>query len=613
MSVRTDRPKTGAAKAQVLRSIQSGASVKTAIANVGRSEKTYYAWLDNDPDFREQVRVIRAVRAGRGDKVRGRTDLSFAEFAEKYLGITVFPHQQQWIDAIEGRTPKFIHEAIRYEPGDPNYVLINTAPEHSKTMILSISYPVYLLCMDPTVRIVLVSKTQDRAKEYLYAIKQRLTHPRYQKLQIDYAPPDGFKGDSSIWQSQMVYLGETLRDSGEKDPTINAIGLGNQIYGSRATHIICDDTVTLSNASQFESQLRFIQQEAVTRLGPNGKLVIAGTRVDSVDLYSVLREGERYPDGKSPWTYLSQPAVLEFADDPADWVTLWPKSNIPWPGSTDDPDEDGLYPRWDGTRLFKRRRVLDPKTWAMVYQQQAVSSDAIFNPKAVAACQNGNRTVGPLSGNNKHHRRPEGMEGLYVVCSMDPAMAGDTASIAYAVCPKTYKRWVLEAHRMTAPTPQAIRDLIRHWTEKYQPQTWIVEKNAFQLFLTRDEQIRTYLASRGVAMVEHYTGRNKTDPDFGVASLAPLFDEQMIELPSSHNCEGIKALIEQLVTWRPGIKGSELKQDLPLALWFAEIKAREVVDQHTMRAQMHQQSRYVPRYRRGLQKVIHLDEYMRAA
>src|SRR5690606_41437343 len=68
----------------------------------------------------------------------------------------------------------------------------------------------------------------------------------------------------------------------------------------------------------------------------------------------------------------------------------------------------------------------------------------------------------------------------------------------------------------------------------------------FQLFLTRDEQIRQFLANRGVSLVEHYSSNNKLDPDFGVASLAPLFSERMIELPSSHNCEGVKALVEQL-------------------------------------------------------------------
>jgi hypothetical protein len=221
----------------------------------------------------------------------------------------------------------------------------------------------------------------------------------------------------------------------------------------------------------------------------------------------------------------------------------------------------------------------------------------------VRSCVNGARTIGPIQADNKFHHRPEGMAGLYVLCSMDPAMAGETATIAYAVDIKTGDRFVLEAHRMRAPTPEQIKDLIFEWTAKYSPQSWVVEKNAFQLFLTRDQAIRDFLANRGCSMVEHYTGNNKIDPDFGVASLAPLFTEKRISLPSTHNSEGMKALVEQLVTWRPGVKGSKLVQDLPMALWFAELKVREVMDTHLGRSSSHSSSRFLPRYRQRQQAM----------
>lgn len=531
----------------------------------------------------------------------------FAAFRKKYLGMETFAHQHQWIDLIEGREPRDLHPAITYEPGSPQHIMINCPPEHSKTITLSIDYVTYRICKDPNVRVLLVSKTQEMAKQFLYAIKQRLTHPRYSELQADFGPADGFKGQSSVWQSAQVYLGTESRDSTEKDPTLAALGIGGQIYGARADLIILDDCIILSNANQFESQIRWVQQEVLTRLGPAGRLVVAGTRVDSVDFYRELRNPERYPDGKSPWTYLAQPAVLQYADKAQDWVTLWPRSNVPWIGSEDSPDAEGFYPRWDGPRLYKRRGILDPKTWSMVYQQQDVSEASIFNAKDIRACVNGNRTVGVMREDNQYHRK-QGMQGLYVIASMDPAMAGETATLIYAVDLQSQKRYILDANRMPNPTPQQIKNLIRAWTEKYQPNCWVIEKNAFQLYLTRDEEIRSYLANKGIAMLEHYTSNNKLDPDFGVASLAPLFTEQMIELPSTHNSEGMKALVEQLITWQPGIKGKDLKQDLPMAMWFAELKARTMVEQHTMRAAQHHRSRYTPRYRLKRQATLYLDE-----
>jgi hypothetical protein len=497
---------------------------------------------------------------------------------------------------------------MTYEEGDPQYLLVNSPPEHAKSMTLTIDYATYRICKDPNIKILIVSMNQQLAASMMYAIKQRLTHPRYTKLQVNFAPAEGFSGGGAVWQANMVYLGNALRDSTEKDPTLQALGVKGRIYGNRADLILIDDSVVLTNANEYESQIRWLQQEVITRIGPGGRIVISGTRVDPVDLYKEIRDPTRYPDGVSPWTYLAQPAVLEFADDPKDWKTLWPRSDRPWTGTMDEADSDGLYPRWDGPHLAHRRKMLDAKTWSMVYQQMDVSEDAIFPVGDVKACVNGRRNHGLIVGENEYHNRPQGMADLYVICSMDPAMAGETASIAYAVDIKTGKRYVLDAHRMAAPRPSEIKNLIMAWTEKFKPQCWVIEKNAFQLYLTRDEEIRTFLANRGCSMLEHYTGNNKVDPDFGVASIAPLFTERVISLPSSHNAEGVKALVEQLVTWRPGVKGSKLVQDLPMALWFAELRARVVLDQALGRSWSHMDSKYVPRYRTAKQMTVRVGE-----
>jgi len=147
---------------------------------------------------------------------------------------------------------------------------------------------------------------------------------------------------------------------------------------------------------------------------------------------------------------------------------------------------------------------------------------------------------------------------------------------------------------MPSPTPAAIRELIYTWADAYKPHTVIVESNAFQLFLTQDEEIRSFLASRGIAYRPHHTSNNKTDPEFGVASLAPLFGtkvrregqeatkhagDNLIELPDASRSEHVKKLIEQLVTWQPGVRGKNLKMDTVMALWFCEIVAREVLTQ----------------------------------
>ncbi len=62
----------------------------------------------------------------------------------------------------------------------------------------------------------------------------------------------GFKSKTASWQQTRVTFGDELRESSEKDPNIEAVGIGGQIYGKRADMILIDDAVTLSNANDFE-------------------------------------------------------------------------------------------------------------------------------------------------------------------------------------------------------------------------------------------------------------------------------------------------------------------------------------------------------------------------
>ncbi|MGY0232762.1 hypothetical protein PT931_13500 [Longispora urticae] len=560
------RTPVGDLKKAVLMYIAKGESVSAAVQRVGRTMQAYALWRGNDPEFAARVD---ALRKGVKKEVP-----DFPEFCEKYLGQKLWWHQLQWFDMLEGRPPRDLHPAQTYEEGEPNYLLINTPPEHAKSTSITVNYVTWRIAKDPNIRVVVVSKSADMAKQFLYSIKTRLDHPKYNRLAQDIGPVGGWKENAAIWSSDQIYLGGDERDSGEKDPTVQALGIGGHLYGARSDLIILDDCVVLSNAAEYEKQLRWVQQEVMTRLGPSQKLLVVGTRVDSIDLYRELLDGERYPLGVSPWTYMKSPAVLEFADDPADWVTLWPKNSVPWLGSKDVPGEDGLYPRWDGKYLAKRRNALDAKTWSMCYQQMAVSEDAIFSPEHVRAAVNGMRFCGKMSPDTGVPGiRERGMEGLYVIGGLDPAMTGDTAMVVLAIDRQTSQRWVLDVQIRTAPTPTWIRETVKTLSDSYGIHEWRVEKNAFQIFLTQDPELNKWLGSRGIILAEHFTGRNKMDVEWGVASMAPLFSQKLINLPSTR-AEPVRMLVDQLITWQPQTKG---KTDAVMALWFAEIRARELV------------------------------------
>jgi len=580
------------ARKELIDLVRQGRTIADALKVIGRSRSWYDTQRREAQGFAAFIDNARFRTADLAEDAR--TNLSdFAEFSEKYLGAKVWDHMLNVVDMLEGREPRWIDPAMTYEKGSGGLsrLLVNVPPNHAKTMTITINYVTYRIVKNPNISVIVISKTQEQAKKFLYAIKQRLTHPRYADLQAAFGPADGYKATADQWSANKIYLGGDIRDNDAKDPTVEAIGMGGQVYGARADLIVLDDVVTLSNANEWAKQQEWIRQEVASRLPPGGgQLLVVGTRVSAVDLYKELRNPQHYTDGILPWSYLSMPAVLEYADNPKDWKTLWAKSEQPLT-DTDVPDENGYFDRWTGERLTAVRNEAGPSKWSLVYQNLDIAENAIFDPICVRGAINGMRKSGALIAGAAGH--PDNAQNFYRIIGIDPAMSGDTAAVAYAVDRRTHKRYVMDVHVMSSPTPAAIRSLIKEWTDAYKPHTVIVESNAFQLFLTQDEEIRNFLATRGINYRPHYTGNNKQDPEFGVASLAPLFGtvvkrdgnnnnlkhagDNIIELPDSSRNEHIKKLVEQLVTWQPGVQGKRLKMDAVMALWFCEIVARDVL------------------------------------
>ena len=591
-----------------------GYSVQRAMDAVGRSVKTYEYYRKTDQEFSTQVDKVRSMTA-RGEINGARGEVPpFPEFSEKFLGTKVFKHQEHWIDLLEGREPSDVHPAITHEPGSPDLIIINTPPEHAKSTTITVNYAVYRICQNPNIRIMVVSKTQAMAQKFLLSIKNRLTHPKYQDLQLTFGPPGGFQKGSDSWKQDLIYLSSESRDSGEKDPTVQAIGIRGHIYGARADLIIMDDCVDHTNAHEYERQIDWIQSEVMSRIdNDGGRLLVIGTRLRPKDLYSELRDEARYPDETSPWTYFAQPAVLEFDEDPEKWVTLWAKTNIPPVSGNGEPDENGLYDKWTGPALNKKRSRISPNLWAMVYQQQQVHEDAAFPTAAVKGVINGARNFGIIP-RGKNGVRYNGMDGLIVVAGLDPAGSGYTAAVCLAIDVSTQKRYLLDVSNKAAMKPDEIRELIKGWTDKYKISEWRVEKNAFQTMLTQDREVREYLSSRGAILREHHTGQNKWDTNFGVASLTTLFygwedGKALIEFPSTHASEGLKTLIEQLVTWYPDAPKSQ-KTDTVMAFWFAELGVRDRLASATNFFKSHNRmNMFHTKYDESRQITVNLNDY----
>jgi hypothetical protein len=100
----------------------------------------------------------------------------------------------------------------------------------------------------------------------------------------------------------------------------------------------------------------------------------------------------------------------------------------------------------------------------------------------------------------------------------------------------------------------------------------------FQRGLARDDRLLALKDRYGFRMREHLTNINKYDENIGIASMAgdweagkiilPYFDERRTRLPIDELCRQLKA-------WRPLARGSRLRQDRVMTMWFAWIVWQE--------------------------------------
>jgi len=250
----------------------------------------------------------------------------------------------------------------------------------------------------------------------------------------------------------------------------------------------------------------------------------------------------------------------------------------------------------------------------LVYQQEDVTEDSIFPAELVQGSINGMRKRGPLRPGAAGH--PSQIEG-YTVIGFDPAMAGYAAFVAVTYNRHDGKIYVLDVLNMAEPTPQKIREAIEDFVQRFRPQELRVEINAHQKAYSLDSDLQQWLAAYGVRLNSHFTGKNKWDTNFGVAGMSTLFGttregkfqrDNILELPSTEGSEGLKALVQQLLTWKPDTRG---KTDCVMALWFAVLRCREFMQQSNQ-IQRYANNRWATRAQQEKRLTINLDEVFTA-
>lgn len=520
--------------------IKEGHSIPQALAHpsVGVSNSAYKKWRERDKHFAAEVDIARAGR----DSVVGAWNGTNASFFQTYFGVTL-----SWFQLL------FIEELERTPPG--NILMALWPPEHGKTTTYE-NYASMKLARNPEWRGTIASENLTIAQKILGRIKNRMEpegpYPLYVSEWGPFKPQTGMGTGNKVsqpWGSTYFNVFKKQTQD-ERDYSLMALGFGSSIVSTRTDHLHIDDlqsTKTLSQTDRMESWLR---QDALSRPGEYGVTTIAGTRVGEDDIYSRIEDD---PDLDGILKVMKFKAIMTDYSD------------------INNPVEKALWPeRYNLDQLDRQRRKVGQEAWDRNYMQNpgASNTSRTFTDQAIEASLNPLLSLG--------HRCSL---GSIVYAGLDPALGSNNVVIA---CEATQDgRLIVRRIREDIGLQQneqimaALGETVE-WCNIAGARVTdvVIESMAFQRGLARDERLQELAFRHGFACREHLTGWNKYDENIGVASMVSSFLTGEIVLPwaeDDYTRNEIGELIRQLKAWKPGKRGTKLRQDRVMALWFVWI------------------------------------------
>ena len=532
--------------------LRQGFNIQMACDYLGVSRGWWEKNSERDPEWKEECQRIRSGENDEGD--RDYPDLSwmtYSEFAEDYLGLKVFEHQKPIVAALED--------------GNINKTIVTGFPESGKSTHVSLGYALYRIALNPDIRIALVSKSQTKAEDLLRRLKRYMTEEHlYDETKRNLI--EDFKGfkppshSSHRWDQEQITIRQ--RKSGERDPTIQALGVGAQIYGARIDLLILDDALTLENQQTPDRREKidsWFLQEASSR-AHKGEIIVVGTRVHPQDNFaSWLDAWENDPHA----AFVKIPAIVRdetTGEERSTWPEYWPlEGQTVW-------DEFNNMERYQKgmADIRKEMESLGSWRWRLVYQQEDVGLDAtVFSKEIIdrALERGANRSIGQVFPTE------------ILILGVDPAITGRAASVLIAYDPYTRVRTVVDLFVGDRLGATGLREkLLYQFWEKYRPQRTLIEVN-YAPTIMGDKVLKARAEAASTVFLAHKTfgaGRRRgsiNDEEYGIASLAPLISGGLYALPSATPADiaRLRPLLDDM-----GAFPYSDEKDALVALWIAE-------------------------------------------
>jgi len=468
---------------------------------------------------------------------------SFEAFVREFSPYGDFPeHKRSWMQAFL----------------DERRLLLNVPPGHGKSELFMIWVPIWLICRDRDVQILLVSNSADDAGNWALEVSGQLEHNEELVNAYGRFKPENV-GDQK-WTSKGVFsvTGRKKKRKGAQF-TMESRGMGGRVLGRRADFVIVDDPTKQEDAESPAtrvSQLKHLRQQVFTRAEPEGaewkggRIVVIGQRVHMLDLYGELekQEWERGPkEGERLWHIEKYPAVLSWEKK----ETLWPEK---WP--------------WDEIELAYVT-VGGANAFETMYQQNPMpEGSALVTQAIINSCKDWNRP-----GGKGYRTRKDALPAIVRVMSVDPSPSKFNGIVVgdIAVSKDSFTFAVMHVASMKAGIQQVKAECDRLMA-LYKPDYFIFEESGFLMWMREDPWFVEI--ENQVRFIRHKTGVNKNSMEYGVQSLAGDFEFQRISLPYGDDAgrRMTDILANEALQYPDGDT-----YDTLMALWFVKFNYKNLV------------------------------------
>ena len=281
------------------------------------------------PD-KQRRRTLELLKRYDANITQGMGKESFLDFINHvYPGYKVGPHHLKLIQIFED-----------IAAGKKKRVIVNIAPRHGKSELISYLAPAWFLGKYPQKKIIMGSHTADLAVNFGRRVRNLVGSEAYKGI----FPQVELQSDSksaSRWGTN--FNGEYF-----------AIGVGGALAGRGADLFIIDDPHSEQEAKTgrpdvFLPAWEWFQSGPLQRLMPGGSIIIVMTRWSKLDLTGMIVNQMVKEEGVDQWELVEFPAIL---DDKPLWGDFWTL------------DE-----------LLGKKAGMDPRYWQAQYMQNPVSEE----------------------------------------------------------------------------------------------------------------------------------------------------------------------------------------------------------------------------------------------